>query len=119
MLKLTIFQKNRPEPHNPPSHHVSTHIAFPKTESSDRLPNKPYSNSQVNQQQVSKVLPPNKKKAEFEKKIRKFIEADSPHRPNQRGEGKGEARFEPDAFENGHNSELERHINEAFGRGNT
>jgi len=80
MLKLTIFQKNRLDQisHNngSSSHNISNHTAFPKTDSSDKFVNKGYSNnnSQVNQYQASsKVLPVNKKKAEFEKKIRKFI----------------------------------------------
>ena len=70
MLKLTIFQKNRLNQLNAsPTNHLPTQSASAVTP------------SQFSQNPNSKPVPVNKRKAEFEKKIKKFIESDSPHRP--------------------------------------
>ena len=65
MLRLPIFQKNK---------HQVEHCE----DLSPRTLEPSNTASQVSQHSRS-----NKKKAEFEKKIRKFIESDSPHRPQQ------------------------------------
>ncbi len=102
MLKLTIFQKNRlnqlnaSPTHNPPAQSAST-----------------VTTSQPTQNPTSKALPINKRKAEFEKKIKKFIESDSPHRPTNSKKLPSEYSFEHDTFQTqfNNNDEPERNNN--------
>jgi hypothetical protein len=96
MLKLTIFQKNRLNQLNDPS--------------PTQTPS-PQNSSVVNPTQVShhpsKIAPVNKRKAEFEKKIKKFIESDSPHRATNSKKMPSEYSFEHDTFQTqfNHNEE--------------
>jgi hypothetical protein len=91
MLKLTIFQKNRLNQLNSPSP-TNNHPS-------------PQNISTANPSQVShnpnptKAVPINKRKAEFEKKIKKFIESDSPHRPTNSKKMPSEYSFEHDTFQ--------------------
>ena len=89
MLKLTIFQKNRLNQLNSPS-------------PTNNNPS-PQNISTVNPSQVShnptKAVPINKRKAEFEKKIKKFIESDSPHRPTNSKKMPSQYSFEHDTFQ--------------------
>jgi hypothetical protein len=57
----------------------------------------PTSASQIVQNNM-KATPVNKKKAEFEKKIRKFIESDSPHKPVQSKKQKTDYSFDNDTL---------------------
>lgn len=89
MLKLTIFQKNRlnqlnsaSPTNNPTPQNIST---VNPTQPTHNPPTKP--------------VPVNKRKAEFEKKIKKFIESDSPHRPTNSKKLPSEYSFEHDTFQ--------------------
>jgi hypothetical protein len=99
MLKLTIFQKNRLNQLNSPSP-TNAHPVHPV----------PPTLSTANPSQVShnpKALPVNKRKAEFEKKIKKFIESDSPHRPTNSKKMPSEYSFEHDTFQTQFNNNEE------------
>ena len=96
MLKLPIFQKNKINQIN-----QTNRSASPKASRA----NNPVSSSIMSQVQISQVSHShmksaniNKKKAEFEKKIRKFIEADSPHQSIQQKKNNNQYSFENDTF---------------------
>ena len=88
MLKLPIFQKNKQ-----PDLNRESEIPSPITPTTLQPSN---AGSQISQH--NKI---NKKKAEFEKKIRKFMESDSPHKPAQAQHPKkmpSDYSFEQDTF---------------------
>jgi hypothetical protein len=79
MLKLTIFQKNRPSQVNDHNASPINNSALISAENSGNLCSRSFTNNSSNHSQViqnqagNKIVVANKKKAEFEKKIRKFI----------------------------------------------
>ena len=93
MLKLPIFQKNKM--------HLANNDQTPYPRSTvHNYPVHSNATSQVSQaSQVNKGVSVNKKKAEFEKKIRKFIESDSPHKPTYSKHVPSEYSFEHDTFQ--------------------
>jgi hypothetical protein len=85
MLRLPIFQKNKMNPAGQSDNSCSPRASVP----AHTVPSSAI--SQVSQS--SKCVNVNKKKAEFEKKIRKFIESDSPHKPIQSRKAPSEYSF--------------------------
>lgn len=98
------------------SHNLSAHAAFPTRDSCGKAVNKSYTNnnSQVNpcQPQVSKNVPVNKKKAEFQKKIRKFIQSDSPHRSHVHNNKQAEPYLHSKGMKNGFQIEEDDKVHE-------
>ena len=88
MLRLPIFQKNKHQEFQPES-------LSPATALSNAHPSN--TASQISQSNRSMNL--NKKKAQFEKKIKKFIESDSPHRLCHQKRATTDYSFETDTLQ--------------------
>lgn len=83
---------------------------------SPRSSHQPQSNATSQVSQANKGVSVNKKKAEFEKKIRKFIESDSPHKPMHSKHAPSEYSFEHETFQTQfqQNEEIEKHAKAMF-----